>query len=102
MYAFPSGPYGVSALDVLGSFVFGGGLAVGIGGVLILLRSYVLGALMSIVFCLFPYPAYSAALTVVVGFFGFSLATVAAAFVIGLLPIAGGTLALVSMRKIQD
>lgn len=102
MYAFPSGPYGVSALDVLGSFVFGGGLAVGIGGVLILLRSYVLGALMSIVFCLSPYPAYSAALSVVVGFFGFSLATVAAAFVIGLLPIAGGTLALVSMRKIQD
>jgi DNA-binding transcriptional ArsR family regulator len=102
MSAFASGPYGAGALDVVGSFVFGGGLAVGIGGVLILLRSYILGALMSIVFCLFPYPAYSSALTVVVRLFGFSLATVAAALVIGLLPIAGGTLALVSMRKILD
>lgn len=102
MYTFPSNPFSAGALDVLGILMLGGGLAVGVGGVLILLRSYVLGALMSIVFCLFPYPAYSSALAVVTSFFGSSAATVAAALIIGLLPIAGGTLALVSMRKIPD
>jgi DNA-binding transcriptional ArsR family regulator len=102
MDAFSSGPYGSGPLSVLSSFIFLGGLAVGIGGVLILLRSYVLGALMSIIFGLYPYPAYAAAITVVIGFFGFSVASIIVIVVVGMLPIVGGILALISMRKIRE
>jgi DNA-binding HxlR family transcriptional regulator len=91
-------------LDLVGSAIFIGGLAVGVGGVLILLRSYTLGSLMSIIFGLFPSLAYYQALQVVqrllpeMG----SFATLASSTILGLLPIMGGILALVSMRKIRE
>jgi len=99
---FSPGLYGAYTIDILSSLIFAGGFAVGVGGVLILLRSYMLGALMSIIFGLFRLPLYLATLTVLERLFGTSLEIAAAAFVIGLLPIAGGILALVSMRKIRD
>ena len=102
MSAFSPGLQGAGSLDLLTSIVFASGLAVGIGGVLILLRSYISGALMSIIFGLFPYPAYSAFLTITARFFGFSIGTIATSILLGLLPIVGGVLALVSMRKIRD
>ncbi|HVO86027.1 MAG TPA: helix-turn-helix domain-containing protein [Candidatus Eisenbacteria bacterium] len=93
---------GGDALDLLGSAIFIAGLAVGIGGVLILLRSYTLGALMSIIFGLFPSLAYYQAAQVVQRLFGGSNVTIVLSAVLGLLPVIGGILALVSMRKIRD
>jgi hypothetical protein len=90
----------VGPLGPLTSIIFASWLAVGIGGVLILLRSYTLGALMSIIFGLFPYPAYLAVVTMMEGIY-FPIAATISVFS-GLLPIIGGILALVSMRKIRD
>lgn len=99
-YAFSSSPYGGAALGVLGFMTFASGLTVGIGGVLILLRNQVSGALMSIIFGLFPSaPAYYSAL-MLVEIFGFSIVGIIAALVVGSLPIAGGILALANKRKI--
>jgi DNA-binding transcriptional ArsR family regulator len=102
MSAFSPGLHGAASLDLLTSIIFASGLAVGTGGILILLRNYISGALMSIIFSLFPYPAYSAFLTITTRFFGLSLATMAMSALLGLLPVAGGILALISMRKIRD
>jgi DNA-binding transcriptional ArsR family regulator len=90
----------VGPLDPLTSIIFASWLAVGTGGVLILLRSYTLGALMSIIFGLFPYPAYYAVVAMVEKVY-FPIAFTISVFS-GLLPIIGGILALVSMRKIRD
>jgi hypothetical protein len=88
------------ALDVLTSLGFLSGLAVGVGGVLILSTSYILGALMSVIFGLFPYAAYLAPLSLIVGVFGFSILGLIPVVILGSLPIVGGILALAGMRKI--
>jgi hypothetical protein len=90
----------VGPLDPLTSIIFASWLAVGTGGALILLRSYTLGALMSIIFGLFPYPAYYAVVAMMEKVY-FPIAFTISVFS-GLLPIIGGILALVSMRKIRD
>ena len=97
---FHVGLTNVSPLDPLTSMIFASWLAVGTGGTLILLRSYTLGALMSIIFGLFPYPAYYAVVAMMEKVY-FPIAVTISVFS-GLLPIIGGILALVSMRKIRD
>jgi DNA-binding transcriptional ArsR family regulator len=100
MNALSSAPHSSGALSVLTGLSFVGGLAVGAGGVLILSKSYILGALMSVVFGLFPYAAYLAPLSLIVDVFGFSILGLILVAVVGSLPIVGGILALVGMRKI--
>jgi len=81
------------------------GLAIGVGGVLILTKSYALGAVISIVFGLYPPPQF--------GFHVYDLIysgnyaaigpiAILIAVVAGSLPIIGGILALLSIRKIPE
>jgi DNA-binding HxlR family transcriptional regulator len=105
MKIFSETGYNFSSLDLPTSIIFAGGLAVGIGGVLILLRSYRFGALTSVIFGLFPYPAYLAAQVITSRFFESAIGGVGstiASIILGILPVIGGILALISMRKIQD
>lgn len=99
IYTSPASPYGGSQLSILGLLMFAPGFLVGIGGVLILLKNYVSGALMSIIFGLFPIaPAYYSAL-MLLEIFGSSISTIIAALVVGCLPIAGGILPLVNTKR---
>jgi DNA-binding transcriptional ArsR family regulator len=105
MNTFSASGYNFSPLDLPTSIVFAGGLAVGIGGMLILLRSYRFGALASVIFGLFPYPAYYTAQVITARFFESAIGktgTIIVSIILGLLPVIGGILALISMRKIQD
>jgi DNA-binding transcriptional ArsR family regulator len=83
------------------------GLAIAIGGILILMRSYTLGALMSIIFGLFPprqiqipgYPAYHADHIFDI-FYAMNIpAALLIAVIAGSLPIIGAALPLVSIQK---
>lgn len=80
------------------------GLAVMMGGVFILLRIYVLGALMSIIFGLFPLPtdAYHVFNLIYNSTYGQGPITFLVAGLAGSLPIVGGAIALFSMRKIPE
>jgi hypothetical protein len=55
---------------------------------------------MSVIFGLFPYAAYLAPLSLVSGVFGFSIPGLVLVAIVGSLPIVGGILVLVGMRKI--
>jgi hypothetical protein len=79
------------------------GLAIVIGGVLIMLRSYILGALLSIIFGLFPPQGYAFHAFDIISGYGFlGLYATLIAVVVGSLPIVGGIFALVSMRKVPE
>jgi DNA-binding HxlR family transcriptional regulator len=79
------------------------GLAIGIGGILIMLRSYALGGVLSIVFGLYPPPQFGLHAydlisgNAFLGPFAISMAVLA-----GSLPIVGGILAFLSVRGIWD
>jgi hypothetical protein len=83
------------------------GLLIMIGGVLVLLESSTLGAVMSIIFGLYPSPLYAShaydilkpahATTLTLN----NAPAILAAVVIGSLPIIGGLMALASARKIR-
>jgi len=78
------------------------GLAIGVGGVLILTKSYALGAVISIVFGLYPPPQFGFHVYDLISS-GYALAgppAILIAAVAGSLPIVGGILALLSFRKI--
>jgi hypothetical protein len=98
IYTSPAFPYGGGPLSLSGLLMFAPGFMVGIGGVLILLKNYVSGALMSIIFGLFPIaPAYYSAL-MLLEIFGSSVSSIVAALVVGCLPIAGGILPLIKTK----
>jgi len=110
-----SGSETTAALNVLNNVAVLGGLAVGIGGVLILLRSLTSGGLMSIIFGLFPFGllipfglftnasfAPILAYSMLGGFFGNNYVAGLIAILIGALPIAGGIFSLASMPKIPE
>ncbi|MGA2310141.1 MAG: winged helix-turn-helix domain-containing protein [Candidatus Bathyarchaeia archaeon] len=99
IYTSPASPFGGGPLSYSGLLMFAPGFLVGVGGVLILLRNYVSGALMSIIFGLFPIaPAYFSAL-MLLEVFGSSISSIVVALVVGCLPIAGGILPLVNMKR---
>jgi DNA-binding HxlR family transcriptional regulator len=79
------------------------GLAIVVGGVLIILRSYIPGALLSIIFGLFPRPPDALHAFDIISGYGFlgPYATLIAV-VAGSLPIIGGIFALISMRKVPE
>ena len=98
IYTLPASPFGGGPLSSSALLMFAPGFLVGVGGVLILLRNYVSGALMSIIFGLFPIaPAYFSAL-MLLEIFGSSISSIVVALVVGCLPIAGGILPLVRMK----
>lgn len=98
IYTLPASPFGGGPLSSSALLMFAPGFLVGVGGVLILLRNYVSGALMSIIFGLFPIaPAYFSAL-MLLEIFGSSVSSIVVALVVGCLPIAGGILPLVRMK----
>jgi DNA-binding HxlR family transcriptional regulator len=81
------------------------GLAIVIGGILIMLRSYILGALMSIILGLFPprpyaFHSFDLISNGTYGFLGPYAPLVAA--MVGSLPIVAGIFVLVSMRKVPE
>jgi DNA-binding HxlR family transcriptional regulator len=79
------------------------GLAIGVGGVLILTKAYALGALISIVFGLYPPPQYGSHVYDLI-YSNMHAANEPIAILIavayGSLPLIGGILALLSVRKI--
>jgi DNA-binding HxlR family transcriptional regulator len=98
IYTLPASPFGGGPLSSSALLMFAPGFLVGVGGVLILLRNYVSGALMSIIFGLFPIaPAYFSAL-MLLEIFGSSISSIVVALVVGCLPIVGGILPLVRMK----
>ena len=81
------------------------GLAIGVGGVLILTKSYALGAVISIVFGLYPPPqfglhVYDLIYSRIYPAIGPIAILIAVAY--GSLPIVAGILALLSIRKIPE
>lgn len=81
------------------------GLAIGIGGVLILTKAYALGALISIVFGLYPPPQYGSHIyDLIYNRFYPAIGPIAILIAVayGSLPIVGGIFALLSIRKIPE
>jgi hypothetical protein len=76
------------------------GLLIAVGGVLILLRSNILGSVMSIIFGLFPPNPYANHVYDIIANPA-SPHTLFIAVAVGILPVAGGLLALTSGRKIR-
>lgn len=93
----------VNVLNFMNDITILCGLAIVIGGVLIMLRSYIPGALMSIIFGLFPRPPDAFHAFDLISGYGFlGLYATLIAVVVGSLPIVGGIFALVSMRKVPE
>lgn len=99
IYTSPASPYGSGPLSFSALLMLPPGFLVGVGGVFILLKNDVSGALMSIIFGLFPFaPAYYSAL-MLLAIFGTSVSSIITALVVGCLPIVGGILPLVKIKR---
>lgn len=101
----PLGDGAATAFNFVNDTTILAGLVIAIGGVLILLRDYALGGVLSIIFGLYPPPQFGFHIYDLISSGKYALTGLPAiliAVVAGSLPIVGGILALLSIRKIPE